>query len=84
MVVVGPSNAEVLDRGALQLVGALRQRFPDTVIHVHTHDTAGTGVATQLAAAEAGADCIDAAVDSMSGGCRGWIKSPRWVWLRWQ
>ena len=50
-----------------QLVGALRQRFPDTVIHVHTHDTAGTGVATQLAAAEAGADIIDAALDSMSG-----------------
>ena len=51
----------------LQLVGALRERFPDTVLHVHTHDTAGTGVATQLAAAEAGADIIDAAVDSMSG-----------------
>ena len=37
------------------------------VIHCHTHDTAGTGVATQLAAAEAGADIVDAALDSMSG-----------------
>ena len=36
-------------------------------IHVHTHDTAGTGVATQLACAEAGADIIDCCIDSMSG-----------------
>jgi pyruvate carboxylase len=28
---------------ATQLVGALRERFPDLVIHVHTHDSAGTG-----------------------------------------
>jgi pyruvate carboxylase len=34
---------------------------------VHTHDTAGTGVASMLAAAEAGADAVDAAIDSMSG-----------------
>ena len=37
-------------------------------IHVHTHDTAGTGVATQLACAMAGADIVDCAIDSMSGG----------------
>lgn len=54
-------------RAATLLVGALRQRFPDLPIHVHTHDTAGTGVATQLAAAAAGADLIDAAIDSMAG-----------------
>ena len=36
-------------------------------IHMHTHDTAGTAVATQLAAAAAGADLIDCCVDSMSG-----------------
>ncbi|GLC41025.1 hypothetical protein PLESTB_000951200 [Pleodorina starrii] len=52
---------------AATLVGALRERFPDTVIHVHTHDSAGTGVATQLAAAAAGADMVDCCVDSMSG-----------------
>ena len=49
------------------LVSALREEFPDTPIHVHTHDTAGSGVASMLAAAEAGADVIDAAIDSMSG-----------------
>ena len=54
-------------KAATQLVSSLRQRFPDLVIHVHTHDTAGTGVAAQLAAAEAGADIVDAAIDSMSG-----------------
>lgn len=54
-------------RAATQLVTALREAFPDLVIHVHTHDTAGTGVATQLACANAGADIVDCAIDSMSG-----------------
>jgi len=54
-------------RSATLLVGALRERFPEVPIHVHTHDTAGTGVATQLAAAAAGADMIDCCIDSMSG-----------------
>jgi pyruvate carboxylase len=93
-------------------ISALRARHPDLVLHVHTHDSAGTGVATQvgglaaragqgpkqqatrpcvraaastarflllprahgppipppqLAAAAAGADIVDAAIDSMSG-----------------
>ena len=46
---------------------ACREQFPDVAIHVHTHDSAGTGVATQIAAAEAGADIVDACIDSMSG-----------------
>ncbi|KAA6420341.1 MAG: pyruvate carboxylase [Trebouxia sp. A1-2] len=54
-------------RAATMLIGALRKQFPDMPIHVHTHDTAGTGVATQLACAEAGADIIDCCIDSMSG-----------------
>lgn len=54
-------------RAATLLIGALRERFPHVPIHVHTHDTAGTGVATQLAAAAAGADIIDCCIDSMSG-----------------
>uniref|UniRef100_A0A8C8EXZ9 Pyruvate carboxylase n=1 Tax=Oncorhynchus tshawytscha TaxID=74940 RepID=A0A8C8EXZ9_ONCTS len=49
------------------LIGALRDRFPDMPIHVHTHDTAGAGVAAMLACAEAGADIVDVAVDSMAG-----------------
>ncbi|MCL2200380.1 MAG: pyruvate carboxylase [Oscillospiraceae bacterium] len=35
-------------------------------IHLHTHDTAGNGVATVLKAAEAGVDIVDTAVSSMS------------------
>ena len=49
------------------LIGELRERYPDIPIHVHTHDTAGAGVASMLACAEAGADAVDVAVDSMSG-----------------
>ncbi|XP_066438591.1 pyruvate carboxylase, mitochondrial isoform X1 [Eleutherodactylus coqui] len=49
------------------LIRALREKFPDIPIHVHTHDTAGAGVASMLACAAAGADIVDVAVDSMSG-----------------
>lgn len=54
-------------RATSMLVGALRKEHPDVPIHVHTHDTAGCGVASMLAAAEAGADVVDAAIDAMSG-----------------
>ena len=52
---------------ATTLISALRKEFPSLPIHVHTHDTAGTGVATYLACANAGADAVDVAIDSMSG-----------------
>lgn len=54
-------------KAATLLIGTLRDKFPDMPIHVHTHDTAGAGVASMLAAYEAGADVVDVAVDSMSG-----------------
>lgn len=54
-------------QAAKLLVTALRDRHPDVPIHIHTHDTAGAGVACHLACAEASADIIDVAVDSMSG-----------------
>jgi pyruvate carboxylase len=52
---------------ATKLIGALRAKYPDIPIHVHTHDSAGTGVASMIACAQAGADAVDAATDSMSG-----------------
>jgi len=52
---------------AKMLIGSLREKFPDIPIHVHTHDTAGAGVASMVECARAGADVVDAAVDSMSG-----------------
>ncbi|EMC91496.1 hypothetical protein BAUCODRAFT_28589 [Baudoinia panamericana UAMH 10762] len=54
-------------RAATLLVGNIRKRYPDLPIHVHTHDSAGTGVASMVACAQAGADAVDAATDSMSG-----------------
>ena len=54
-------------KSANMLVDAIRQKYPDLPIHIHTHDTAGVGVAAMIAAAEAGADVVDVAVDSMSG-----------------
>jgi len=54
-------------RSAKLLVGAIRNECPDLPIHVHTHDTAGCGVASMLAAADAGADVVDVAIDAMSG-----------------
>lgn len=50
-----------------KLISALREEHPDIPIHVHTHDTAGSGVASMLAAAHAGADVVDVATDAMSG-----------------
>ncbi|XP_063685704.1 uncharacterized protein LOC134819615 [Bolinopsis microptera] len=52
---------------ATTLISALRAEFPDTPIHVHTHDTAGTGVASMVACYQAGADIVDVATDAMSG-----------------
>ncbi|XP_014239714.1 pyruvate carboxylase, mitochondrial isoform X1 [Cimex lectularius] len=54
-------------KAATLLISALREQHPDVPIHVHTHDTSGAGVASMLACAEAGADVVDVAVDSMSG-----------------
>jgi pyruvate carboxylase len=54
-------------RAARLLIGTIREKYPDLPIHVHTHDSAGTGVASMVACAEAGADAVDAAIDSMSG-----------------
>jgi len=52
---------------AAKLVAALRERFPEIPIHVHTHDTPGGQLATLLASAQAGADAVDAASAPMSG-----------------
>jgi len=54
-------------KAATMLVSAIREAHPDVPIHVHTHDTAGSGVASMIAAAQAGADIVDGAIDAMSG-----------------
>ncbi len=49
------------------LVHAIRTKYPEIPIHLHTHDTNGTGLATMLACVEEGADIVDTAIDSLSG-----------------
>ncbi len=48
------------------LVSTLKEEI-GLPIHLHSHDTSGIAAATLLAAAEAGIDAVDAAMDSMSG-----------------
>ncbi|WP_108483432.1 pyruvate carboxylase [Oceaniglobus ichthyenteri] len=51
---------------AKMLIKALKEEV-GLPIHFHTHDTAGIACATILAAAEAGVDAVDCAMDSLSG-----------------
>lgn len=53
-------------RAAAALVKALKEET-GLPIHFHTHDTSGIAAASVLAAVDAGADAVDAAIDSMSG-----------------
>ncbi|WP_129360972.1 MULTISPECIES: pyruvate carboxylase [Micrococcaceae] len=52
---------------ARRLVTALREKFHDIPVHLHTHDTAGGQLATLLAASEAGVDAVDVACAAMAG-----------------
>ena len=51
---------------AYQLVRALKEEI-GIPIHLHTHDTSGSQMATLLKAYEAGVDIVDAAISSMAG-----------------
>ncbi|WP_372885185.1 pyruvate carboxylase, partial [Shimia sp.] len=55
-----PASAKVLIKALKEEIG-----LP---IHFHTHDTSGIAGATILAAADAGVDAVDAAMDAFSGG----------------
>ncbi|NCA99805.1 MAG: pyruvate carboxylase subunit B, partial [Clostridia bacterium] len=52
---------------AYDLVSALKANVSLPIV-VHTHSTTGLGPMTYLKAVEAGADCIDCAISSFSGG----------------
>ena len=54
-------------RAAKLLIGSIREKYPDLPIHVHSHDSAGTAVASMAQCALAGADVVDVATNSMSG-----------------
>ena len=59
--------AGLLKPGAARLLVTALKQETDLPVHLHTHDTSGLSAATVLAAVEAGADIVDAAIDSMSG-----------------
>ncbi len=52
---------------ATALVKALKEEV-GLPIHFHTHDTSGISASTIMAAADAGVDAVDAAMDTFSGG----------------
>ena len=59
--------AGILTPGAArELVGALRKALPEMPIQVHSHMTSGMAAAMYLAAAEAGAGCLDCAISTLS------------------
>ncbi|MFP7673637.1 pyruvate carboxylase [Marivita sp. S0852] len=51
---------------ATALVKALKEEV-GLPVHYHTHDTSGAAIASIMAAAEAGVDAVDAAMDALSG-----------------
>jgi len=51
-----------------RLVGAVRERFPQTPVKLHLHDTRALAIANVVAALEIGVDYFDSAVAGM-GGC---------------
>lgn len=53
-------------QAATELVTALKDAV-SVPIHLHTHDTTGNGIATYVAAANAGVDIVDVAQSSFSG-----------------
>jgi hydroxymethylglutaryl-CoA lyase len=51
-----------------RLVGTVRERFPESPVKLHLHDTRALAIANVVAALEIGVDCFDSAVAGM-GGC---------------
>ena len=59
--------AGILTPGAArELVAALAKALPEMPLQIHSHMTSGMAAAMYMAAAEAGAGCIDCAVSTMS------------------
>ncbi len=59
----------LLPYSAYSLVKKLKQALkPTTLVHLHTHNTAGIGDMTNLKAIEAGADIVDCALSPLGNG----------------
>lgn len=57
----------LLPKDAFELIKRLKEEI-DIPIHLHTHNTAGTGSMVYLAAAQAGVDIIDCALSPFANG----------------
>ena len=54
---------------AYELVSQLKEKLkPETLVHLHTHNTAGTGDMVNLKAIEAGCDIVDTALSPLGNG----------------
>lgn len=61
--------AGLLDpKESYELVSALKDAYPDILVHMHSHYTSGMASMAYLKAVEAGADILDCAISSMSMG----------------
>ncbi|MDR0426565.1 MAG: oxaloacetate decarboxylase subunit alpha [Clostridiales bacterium] len=59
----------LLPYDAYELVSRLKDGLdPKTLVHLHTHNTAGTGDMTNLKAIEAGCDIVDTALSPLGNG----------------
>ena len=59
----------LLPYDAYSLVKKLKQHLkPETLVHLHTHNTTGTGDMVNLMAAQAGVDIVDCALSPMANG----------------
>lgn len=59
----------LLPYDAYELVGKLKDALdPKTLVHLHTHNTAGTGDMVNLKAIEAGCDIVDTALSPLGNG----------------
>ncbi len=59
----------LLPYDAYKLVSELKAKLkPETLVHLHTHNTAGTGDMVNLKAIEAGCDIVDTALSPLGNG----------------
>lgn len=56
---------------AYELVSALKDAYPEVLVHMHCHYTSGLASMAYLKAVEAGADILDCAISSLAMGTSG-------------
>jgi len=67
-ILLGDTTGEANPVQVKSLLSLLFEKFPDTTFIPHLHDTRGMGLASALAALEAGATILDGSVGGL-GGC---------------